>query len=480
MIKIQTYIYKKKHKSGNISFVVRYKAHEAGKWVSVSAGSSKQEALLVEAKIRQEMFAGINPKHALEKKRNDVTISEIIDIYYKQPRYKGLGQKWRETITSFFENRVKIQIGKIKLSAVTREHVYKLYRSILADQCSNATLVKYHHQLNVVFNSYCELHPEFQNPILKIKISEVAPKQSSTRAINFLIPEEIENILLQTSLSTSKLLHPFIQFLANTGMRRSEALNLRWTDIDEESGFFIIRTSKTKVSRSVPIEERALSAILPLRNQGEFVFSYPNGKRPDAASFLRAFKRNALKAGIKKRIDLHTLRHSYGSNKIRLGWGLKKVSKILGHMDIQMTASVYSHLLDGDLKVQDELIFGNPGKESQTTKIGSIHAWTEILKGMRGLGVSELTAILETHQMQLQKTSEALAPHMLRDENVCKSSENDRLRIPIGDLPQMNAQAIETLETKKPRTEVLGLEKMVEVHGFEPRTPCLQSRCSTN
>jgi hypothetical protein len=56
-------------------------------------------------------------------------------------------------------------------------------------------------------------------------------------------------------------------------------------------------------------------------------------------------------------VDLHTLRHSYGNNKIRQGWGLKKVSLILGHSDISMTANVYTHLLDGDLKVRDDFRF---------------------------------------------------------------------------------------------------------------------------
>lgn len=67
-------------------------------------------------------------------------------------------------------------------------------------------------------------------------------------------------------------------------------------------------------------------------------------------------KAAAVEAGIKKRVDIHTFRHSYGSNKIRMGWGLRKVSQILGHSDIQATASYYSHLLDGDLKIRDEIL----------------------------------------------------------------------------------------------------------------------------
>src|SRR3954447_22379103 len=87
------------------------------------------------------------------------------------------------------------------------------------------------------------------------------------------------------------------------------------------------------------------------------VFTDASGKQYHPDSFLRPPQRAARRAGIKKRIDIHTLRHSYGSNKIRMGWGLKKVSLLLGHADIQTTSAIYTHLLDSDLRVQDEVRF---------------------------------------------------------------------------------------------------------------------------
>lgn len=86
----------------------------------------------------------------------------------------------------------------------------------------------------------------------------------------------------------------------------------------------------------------------------------PTVEDPDVSSFREPLKNAAKEAGIKKRIDLHPLRHSYGSNKIRADWGLKKVSMLLGHTDIQITSEVYTDLLDGDLKVRDDFRFDNP------------------------------------------------------------------------------------------------------------------------
>jgi integrase len=485
MKKVNTYIYEKKHRSGNVSFVVRYK-DSASKWVSVSAGTSKDEALVVEAKIRQELFSGIDPKGNIEKKRADVSISQVVDHYRKQLRFKGLSEKWRDTVDRFFDGRVKPQLGGVNLSTLKREQVLKLYQSIIQDGCSSATLVKYHHQLNTAIRSYCETHAGLSNPVEKIKIAEIAPRQNTTREINFLTPEEIEQLLRQIETSSSKLLLPLVQFLAFTGMRRSEALELKWTDVDLNTGFFIIRKSKTQRPRSVPIESRAISAIEALRGRGEFVFCYEDGSRPDEASFLRALKRQAKKAGITKRIDLHTLRHSYGSNKIRAGWGIKKVSKILGHTDIQTTANIYSHLLDGDLKVQDELLFDNPLKEAHHEKgFADFSLLLKALGNLQNLGVQELNALLELktremHESQLQSVEAGSAPHMLRKGFGALPGIRGKMGSGDGERKQMSGQIAEFTKEKRPDLKDQACLKMVEVNGFEPMTPCLQSRCSTN
>jgi integrase len=102
---------------------------------------------------------------------------------------------------------------------------------------------------------------------------------------------------------------------------------------------------------------QAIQRLLDLRC--EFEFSYADGSRPHCDSFLPSVKAAAKRCGILKRIDIHTLRHSYGSNKIRRGWGVKKVSKLLGHAKFEITAQIYTHLLDGDLKVRDEFRFDN-------------------------------------------------------------------------------------------------------------------------
>ena len=102
---------------------------------------------------------------------------------------------------------------------------------------------------------------------------------------------------------------------------------------------------------------RSWNAIEELKGNSDYVFATAEGVRYYEDSFIKPIQRVGRRAKIGKRIDIHTLQHSYGSNKIRMGWGLKKVSMILGHADVTTTSRIYTHLLDGDLKVRDDFVF---------------------------------------------------------------------------------------------------------------------------
>lgn len=409
MKRIQTHIYSKKHRSGNITWVVRYKDFQ-GKWVVFSAGKSKDEALIYEAKIRQQLFAGVDPRESKKTVENDATISEAIDYYYSHPRFKIRKQRCQKEIRSFMESMIRPRWGKLNISRLTSDHFFKFYEERIAEDLSKNTIRRNHYVLCAFFGAYCSGHKGVKNPMSDLpKLKTIAPKQAPSRAINFLTPEELKLLFQETNKSRSELMHSFVKFLAYTGMRRSEALDLRWADVDVAQEFFHVRDSKTEGStRSIPIEAEAWQAIKELRGNGEFVFSYPNGERPFRDSFLKPLKLAVKKTGFTKRIDLHTLRHSYGSNKLRAGWGLKKVSLLLGHSDIQITAKIYAHMLDGDLKVAD-----------QTSALKQEAMLGQLMKVISGLSVTAPNegSGSEMPEMHIQEELPLVAPPVLRDYN---------------------------------------------------------------
>jgi hypothetical protein len=229
-------------------------------------------------------------------------------------------------------------------------------------------------------NYFTELGPDTENVPRKIEtFGTFFPKRAPKREINSLTLEELNLLFKEASRSQSKLLLPLIQFLANTGLWRSEALNLQCTDIDRESGFIYIRQSKNGKARTSPLEPIAWNSIEILKGRSRFIFVHPDGSRHHVDIFLKPLRGAAKRAGIHKRFDLHTFRHSYGSNKIRMGWGLKKVSLLLGNSDISITSSIYTHLLEGDLRVQDDFRFDNDKRNSDSAELRGLDMVSEAL-----------------------------------------------------------------------------------------------------
>ena len=352
IIRIQTNVYKKRHRSGAITWVVRWKSPATGKWKVAAGGKTRSEALLLEARIRQELALGKDPSITVPL-GVDLTVSDLIDRFYEHSRFLGAATGWRVENRSRLEKYVRPELARISFASLDANQILKFYIRIRDIGLTRPTIHKVHTLLCLLGDLFQEINPGAVNVPRRIAFGQTFPKRAPLREINFLTPPELERIYAATARSRQRLLLPLIQFLANTGLRRSEALNLRWTDIDRESGIIQVRTSKTGRARNVPLEVEAWEAIRHLEGHGEYVFSYPDGSRPDKASFRHPLQFAAKRAGIQKRVDLHTLRHSFASNKIRAGFGLKKVSVLLGHSDISMTANVYSHLLDGDLRVPD-------------------------------------------------------------------------------------------------------------------------------
>lgn len=124
------------------------------------------------------------------------------------------------------------------------------------------------------------------------------------------------------------LLGPYYEFLLNTGLRREEALDLQLSEIDFEHNLVLVRKSKDKEARVVPMTERARE-ILDSLGTGLFKAlskSYVTHNFTDIC-------RKAELTGFK----LHSLRHTFATRLVNSGVDILTVSKIMGHSDIKTT-----------------------------------------------------------------------------------------------------------------------------------------------
>jgi integrase/recombinase XerD len=143
-----------------------------------------------------------------------------------------------------------------------------------------------------------------------------------------------------------------LELLYATGMRVSELVELRLTNLDLEEGYCTVFGKGSK-ERIVPIGgparramERYLREVRPELDQGRgsgTVFLSARGNALSRMAVWSVVSRNAGRAGLRNQISPHTLRHSFATHLLEGGADLAAVQELLGHADIS-TTQIYTHV----------------------------------------------------------------------------------------------------------------------------------------
>ena len=182
----------------------------------------------------------------------------------------------------------------------------------------------------------------------------------SRRLPGVLSQAEIDRLLAQPDLS-----HPIghrdramLEILYAAGLRVSELISLRSLDINLEAGY--LRTlGKGSKERIVPIGEKAVRAVKEYLSGGRLqltrganppsLFLNSRGRPMTRQGFWKIIKKYGIKAGIKKNITPHSIRHSFASHLLEAGADLRSIQIMLGHEDIS-TTQIYTHVIRERLK----------------------------------------------------------------------------------------------------------------------------------
>src|SRR5690554_4048111 len=161
---------------------------------------------------------------------------------------------------------------------------------------------------------------------------------------NVLSKEEIKAILDAHSNIKHSIM---LSLIYSCGLRRSELLNLKPTDIDSKRKLVIIRQSKGKKDRVVPLSEKILPILrqyYKLYKPAIWLFEGHNkGEQYSAKSLENVFKQALAKAHIKRPATLHWLRHSYATHLLESGTDLRYIQDLLGHKSSK-TTEIYTHV----------------------------------------------------------------------------------------------------------------------------------------
>ena len=165
--------------------------------------------------------------------------------------------------------------------------------------------------------------------------------------------EEIDRMIAVIDLSRPEghRNKAIIETLYGCGLRVSELVNLRLTDIHDGEGFVSV-TGKGNKQRLVPIGRKALKEIgiykgerkkLSEIHDQNVVFLNRRGRKLTRAMIFTIIKDLAARADIRKKISPHTFRHSFATHLIEGGADLRAVQEMLGHESI-LTTEIYTHI----------------------------------------------------------------------------------------------------------------------------------------
>jgi integrase/recombinase XerD len=143
-----------------------------------------------------------------------------------------------------------------------------------------------------------------------------------------------------------------IELLYATGLRVSELIRLTLNDVQLGAGY-LVAFGKGKKERLVPIGRVAAEkveawlsgprAVMLDGRESRALFVTRNGGPFTRQGFWKLLRQYALKAGIKKPLSPHKLRHSFATHLVERGADLRAVQAMLGHADIS-TTQIYTHV----------------------------------------------------------------------------------------------------------------------------------------
>lgn len=170
----------------------------------------------------------------------------------------------------------------------------------------------------------------------------VRPKKEKTSPV-LLSNEELRAIF---SVCTNKKHLAILYLLYGAGLRISEVINLKISDIDSKCMLIHIKSGKGKKDRQVMLDESVLKSL-----REYFIEFKPknylfNGQDEDysVSSIQQFVKKYARLAGVTKKVHPHLFRHNFATGVLENGGSLYDAQIMLGHNDPRTTANFYAHL----------------------------------------------------------------------------------------------------------------------------------------
>ena len=228
-------------------------------------------------------------------------------------------------------------------------HVLSEYINYLGERLSRRSLARNISAIRTFFKFLVLEGVIQENPARLLEVPRVSRKLPG-----ILNEHEIELLLNQPSPTTPIGIRDraMMELLYASGLRVSELVSLKINNVNLRIGYLKVMGKGTK-ERFVPIGRKAISALKTYMTMARakfdkgrgspYLFLNSRGKPFSRQGFWKLLKSYARKAGIKKRITPHIIRHSFATHLLQNGADLRSVQMMLGHSDIS-TTQIYTHV----------------------------------------------------------------------------------------------------------------------------------------
>lgn len=324
-------------------------------------------------KKKAEKF--LNEKIAEWDKKNirycDLTVADYfenwldnIKVEVKPNTYRSYHGNMINHIIPYFKSK-GILLQDLKPYQLEDYYKYKLKPNskINSPEALSTTTIKHHHQnISKALSDAVRRGILYYNPATSAR----TPKQEKFKS-EFLNPEQINEMLI---LFKDSIVYMPVMLCAVYGLRRSEALGLKWTHIDftsksiricetlqQHTGGSYTDSTKTESSnRTLPMTDDVYNVLIKHKQEqkqrkqlmgnyyvdSDFVCTWNNGKVITPNYLTKTFHSVISKSNLPQ-IRLHDLRHSCASNLISNGKSVVEVAAWLGHSSSSTTLNVYAH-----------------------------------------------------------------------------------------------------------------------------------------
>ncbi|MFI0492086.1 tyrosine-type recombinase/integrase [Flavobacterium sp.] len=325
--------------------------------------------------------------------------SKRIAVYFEKnaeliARIKQLeGARWSQSLMAWHlpdteENRKRFNIAPLSHSLPSVEgiaQIEKFKQLLRSKRYSESTITTYSEALKsfLVFyrnkaiiditnedviiynNEYIlknNLSASYQNQIVnaiklffqtirdtKMLVDKIHRPKNAKTLPNVLSKEETFRLIDVTTNLKHKTL---LALIYSSGLRISEAINMKIIDIDSQRMLIHIKNAKGKKDRYTLLSTKVLGLLreyYTIYKPKSFLFEGQSGDQYSSRSAQSVLQQSAKKAGITRPISLHTLRHSFATHLLESGTDLRYIQDLLGHSSPK-TTMIYTHVSSTSLK----------------------------------------------------------------------------------------------------------------------------------